>query len=30
MCDRITKSFDAFEECSYQYNAKIIGLPTVA
>ena len=29
-CDRITKSLDAFEEYSYQYNVKIFGLPTVA
>ena len=29
-CDGITKSLDAFEEYSYQYNVKIVGLPTVA
>ena len=29
-CDRITKCLDAFEEYSYQYNIKIVGLPTVA
>lgn len=29
MCDRIAKSLDAFEEYSYQYNVKIVGLPTV-
>ena len=30
MFDLITKSLDAFEEYSYQYNVKIVGLPTVA
>lgn len=29
-CVRITKSLDAFEEYSYRYNVKIVGLPTVA
>ena len=29
-CDQIAKSVDAFEEYSYQYNVKIVGLPTVA
>ena len=30
MCDRIANSLDAFEVYSYQYNVKIVGLPTVA
>ena len=30
LCDRITKSIEASEAYSYQFNLKIVGLPTVA